>query len=61
MKVTVRFKTPDAVHYACKDVAEDSAEAEALEEEVVDILGSGEYVTLIVDTETREVTIKKGK
>lgn len=61
MKVEVTYKTPDAVYYACKDAADDKDEASALEQEVTEILGSGEYVTLIVDTDTREITIKKRK
>ena len=61
MKVEVTYKTPDAVYYACKDAADDKEEAVALEQEVTEILGSGEYVTLIVDTDTREITIKKRK
>lgn len=61
MKVEVTYKTPDSVYYACKDAADDSDEASALEQEVTEILGSGEYVTLIVDTDTREITIKKRK
>ena len=61
MKVEVTYKTPDAVYYACKDAADDKDEAFALEQEVTEILGSGEYVTLIVDTDTREITIKKRK
>jgi len=67
MKVHVTYKTPDAVHFGVVDALADvectpeerRTDYEDLNEAVLAILGSDEYLTVIIDTEEKSVTFKK--
>jgi hypothetical protein len=60
MKIRITYKTPDAVYYAAKDAAEEyGGEVMDIEDELVEILGSAEYLTVEVDTLTKQVSIIK--
>jgi hypothetical protein len=56
MKINITYKFPDAIDYALSDLDDVTPEELSdLEDELKGILGSSEYITVEVDTETREV------
>lgn len=56
MKIKVTYKFPDAIDYALSNLEGLTAEELSdLEDVLQDILGSSEYITVEVNTETREV------
>lgn len=60
MKIRITYKTPDAVHYAASDAADEyGGDIEDIEDELVEILGSREYLTVEVDTVTKQVSVIK--
>ena len=61
MKIRITYKTPDAVYYAAKDAADDcdANVISDIEDELVEILGSKEYLTVEVDTLTKQVSVIK--
>jgi hypothetical protein len=63
MKFKITYKTPDAVEYALRDarIEPGSDEWDEQEEALLHILGSSEYLTVEVDTETGTVEVVKRK
>lgn len=66
MKLQVTYKSPDALDYAVEDAVRDldltgdekEEKSEELRDLLLEVLGSSEYLTVVVDTETRTATIQ---
>lgn len=66
MKLQVTYKSPDALDYAVEDAVRDldltgdekEEKSEELRNLLLEVLGSSEYLTVVVDTETKTATIR---
>lgn len=66
MKLQVTYKSTDALDYAVEDAVRDldltgdekEEKSEELRDLLLEVLGSSEYLTVVVDTETRTATIQ---
>ena len=69
MKIEIKFKTPDAVYYAIEDLIDSTESAcedtgfveyvENIKKDLDQWILYGELVTLVFDTETKELTVKR--
>lgn len=65
MKVLLTYKSPDVLDYAIDDVEfegdrfEIKEQKDNLRDELIEILGDTEYLTVEVDTETKTVKVVK--
>jgi hypothetical protein len=58
MKLKLTYKSPDTIDYALSDARiEDPDELEDTKSILYEMLGSTEYVTIEVDTETRTMKV----
>ncbi len=67
MKMRITYKSPDALHYAVEDAMQDfqgdkydrREKQEELMEQLLEVLGDTEYLTVEVDTEAKTVKVVK--